>query len=312
MQRKTTDLDAPSQRKVAAARLSILSNALLVLLKLFVGFWSGSISVLSEAFHSASDLLASGIALMAVRIAEAPPDEEHPYGHGKAESLSGLAEALLIFVAAGYICYEAILKLATPSHSAHASVNIGIGVMAFSAIVNVLISRHLFKVAKETDSMALHADAEHLRTDVFTSAGVLVGLVLVRITDYAWLDPATALFVALLIFRTTYHLAIKALHLLLDARLPHTEEQAIREILKADGRVMDFHKLRTRKSGAQRYADVHVLIEDQTTLVEAHTIAEELEDKIRAALSAMHVSIHIEPYHAEMEHQRNEHGLKEQ
>ncbi|MCX6378264.1 MAG: cation diffusion facilitator family transporter [Armatimonadetes bacterium] len=308
MTQPSTDFDTPSQQKVFAARLSIMSNALLVLLKLLVGIWSGSISILSEAFHSASDLLASGIALMAVRIAEVPPDDEHPYGHGKAESLSGLAEALLIFVAAGYIFYEAIHKLLTPVHSVHTSVDIGIGVMAFSAILNTFLSRYLFRVAQQTDSVALSADAEHLRTDVYTSVGVLVGLMLVRLTDIAWFDPVTALFVAILILKTTYHLAHKALQLLLDVRLPDSEVQTIREILKSDERVMDFHQLRTRKSGAHRYADVHVLIEDQSTLIEAHDLTEELEDKIRAALSSMHINIHIEPYHAEVEHQRKAHG----
>ncbi len=299
------------QKKMFAARLSILSNALLVLLKLGVGFWSGSISILSEAFHSASDLLASGIALMAVRISEAPPDTEHPYGHGKAESLSGLAEALLIFVAASYIVFEAIQKLRHPSHSAHTSVDFGIVLMAFSAATNIGISRYLTRVAQETDSLALHADAEHLRTDVFTSLGVLVGLLLVRATNLNWFDPITALFVALLILRTTWQLAYKALHLLLDVRLPEAEEQCIRELLKADTRILGYHKLRTRKSGAQRYADVHILIEDQSTLLEAHSIAEELEDKIRQSLPAMHISTHIEPYHAEMKHQREAHGAEE-
>ncbi len=304
-----TNQNEGNRRKVVAARLSIISNAILVLLKLIVGIWSGSISVLSEAFHSASDLVASGIALIAVRISDTPPDERHPYGHGKAESLSGLAEALLIFVAAGYIIYEAIIKLLQPHHSPHASVTLGIVLMGGSGLTNFFLSRYLFRVAKETDSMALKADAAHIRTDVLTSVGVFIGLLVVRFTENNIFDPLTALGVALLILKTTWNLANDALHLLLDERLPDGEEAKIREILETEPYVLGYHKLRTRKSGTYRYADVHVQIDDNSTLVEAHDITEAIEDRIREALPAMQVSIHIEPYHAEMKHQQEVHGL---
>lgn len=305
-------LDERSKQKVFAARLSILSNAILVLLKLLVGFWSGSISVLSEAFHSASDLVASGIALIAVRISDAPPDERHPYGHGKAESLSGLAEALLIFVAAGYIVFEAGQKLFLPHHSPHGTVTVGIVLMGASGLTNFLLSRYLFRVAKETDSMALKADAQHLRTDVVTSIGVFVGLLAVRFTENNIFDPLTALGVALLILRTTWNLANDALHLLLDERLPEEEEKTIKRILETAPNVLGYHKLRTRKSGTYRYADVHVQIDDNFTLIEAHDIAEAVEDRIREALPSMQVSIHIEPYHEEMRHQQEVHGVPPQ
>lgn len=298
-----------NHKKIVAARLSIASNATLVLLKLLVGITSGSISILSEAFHSASDLLAAGIALVAVRIADVPPDDRHPYGHGKAESLSGLAEALLIFVAAGYIFYEAINKIRTPHHSPHPSINIGLVLMAFSALLNTVLSAYLFRVAEETESLALKADAEHLRTDVLTSIGVFVGLLLVRITENNIFDPLTALVVALFILKTTWNLAKDALNLLLDERLPEGEEAKIRQILEQDPLVLGYHKLRTRKAGAHRYADVHVQIDDNSTLIEAHDITEEIEDKIRAIFPSMSVSIHIEPYHIEMEHQRKVHGV---
>jgi cation diffusion facilitator family transporter len=296
-------------KKIVAARLSIASNATLVLLKLIVGITSGSISILSEGFHSASDLLAAGIALMAVRIADLPPDERHPYGHGKAESLSGLAEALLIFVAAGYIVYEAINKIRAPHHATHSSLNIGLLLMAFSAIINTVLSTHLFRIAEQTESLALKADAEHLRTDVITSIGVFVGLLLVRVTENNIFDPLTALVVALFILKTTWNLAKDALNLLLDERLPEGEEGKIRQILDQDSLVLGYHKLRTRKAGAHRYADVHVQIDDNSTLIEAHQITEEIEDKIRAVFPSMSVSIHIEPYHIEMKHQREVHGV---
>ena len=295
-------------RKTAAARLSIASNALLVLLKVAVGAWSGSVSILSEAVHSASDLLASSIAYFSVRVSDAPPDIEHPYGHGKIEGLSSFAEALLIILAAGGIIYESASKLLRPDGSKPVGLEIGLGLMAFSALLNTLLSRRLRSVAEATDSQALRADAAHLRTDVLTSLGVFVGLALSRATGKFWFDPLTAILVALLIFLAAYRLIRDALDLLLDARLPHEEETLIHDLLEADPRVMNFHKLRTRKSGSQRHADVHILLDDDCSFVEAHDISEDIEDRIRALLPHTFVNIHIEPYHAEMRHQREAHG----
>ena len=296
-------------RKAGAARLSIASNTLLVLMKLSVGFWSGSVSILSEAIHSASDLIASGIAYISVRVSDAPADYEHPYGHGKIEGVSSLAEAALIALAAIYIIIEAVQKLLHPDSVNFSGLKIGLLVMGFSALLNIFLSRLLRRVADETDSLALRADAEHLRTDVLTSLGVVIGLALTRTTGRAWFDPLTALLVAALIFHAAYRLFRDSMGLLLDARLPHEEEAAIQDILEADARVLGYHKLRTRKSGAQRHADVHVQIDDNCTLVEAHDIAEEIEDAIRSHLPAIYINIHIEPYHAEIEHQREKHGV---
>ncbi len=294
-----------TERKANAARIALLSNTVLMLLKLIVGFGTGSVSVLSEAVHSATDLLASGIAFFSVRVSDDPPDEDHPYGHGKIENMSGLAEALLIFAAAGFIVYEAVGKLAAPA-ARMGSVNAGLVVMGLSAGVNFFLSQHLKRVAQQTDSMALAADAAHLQTDILTSVGVLIGLALARLTARAWFDPLTALLMTLFILFTGYRLLRDTLPLLLDARLPAEEEVAIRETLDADARVLSYHKLRTRKSGSYRYVDVHVMADDDCTLVEAHDLAETLEDRIREALPAVYVTIHMEPFHAEMRHQQEE------
>ncbi len=295
-------------QKTAAARLSIASNALLVLLKVGVGVWSGSVSILSEAVHSASDLLASSIAYFSVRVSDAPPDVEHPYGHGKIEGLSSFAEALLIILAAGGIIYESAGKLLRPDGQHPVGLEIGLALMAFSALLNTLLSRRLKRVADATDSQALQADAAHLQTDVLTSLGVFVGLALSRATGFVWFDPLTAILVALLIFHAAYRLIRDALDLLLDARLPPHEEALIQDVLESDARIMSFHQLRTRKSGSQRHADVHVQIDDDCAFVEAHDISEEIEDRIRALLPHTFVNIHIEPYHAELRHQRERHG----
>lgn len=301
--------DLRQRRKRRAALLSIGSNSALVVVKFAVGILSGSVSVLSEAIHSITDLIASVIAFFSVRASDTPPDAEHPYGHGKIESISGLAEAVLILLAAFYIIYEAVSKLlARSSHPPH--LEAGMIVMGVSALTNLFLSRYLKKVGRETDSPALEADGEHLYTDVVTSAGVFVGLVLTRIWHFAWLDPVAGLAVALLILRTAWKLFRASMKPLLDARLPEAEEKRITNILEGDARVLGYHKLRTRKSGSQRHADVHVMIDDDCTLVQAHDLTEELEDSIRSALPDININIHIEPYHHEMRHQREAHGLR--
>jgi cation diffusion facilitator family transporter len=296
-------------RKTAAAGLSVLSNTLLVGLKFGVGFWTGSVGVLAEAVHSLADLMAAGIAFISVRVSDAPPDADHPYGHGKVEGISGLAEAALIAVGAIFIVVESLQKLISSHRGATIDVGPGLIVMALSAVVNTVLSAHLIRTARATDSLALEADARHLRSDVFSSLGVFVGLLLVRLTGRGLFDPLTGLVVSLLIVRTAWKLMQEALHPLMDARLPNEEEAAIRGVLDEDPRVLGYHKLRTRKSGSQRHADVHVQVNDHCTLVEAHDLTEELEDRIREALPAIYINIHTEPYEAEMRHQREAHGV---
>jgi cation diffusion facilitator family transporter len=170
-------MDPTQRRKTRVAWLSVASNTALVAAKVVVGLAIGSVSVLSEAIHSGMDLLAAAIALFAVRRSGVPADSDHQFGHGKAESISCLAEALLIFGAAGWIVYEAVDKLIHPRQIELAS--LGVAVMLLSSLVNWFVSASLFRVGRETDSQALLADAWHLRTDVYTSAGVMVGLSLV-------------------------------------------------------------------------------------------------------------------------------------
>lgn len=300
----------PNTAKKRAAVVSIIVTSSLVCAKLIVGLISGSVSVLSEAIHSTTDLAAACIAFFSVRASDTPPDAEHPYGHGKIESISGLAEALLIFVAAAYIIYQAVSKLRQPT-LLPVRVDVAVIVMGISAIATYFLSRFLSKAAKDTDSLALKADAQHTLTDVFTSVGVFAGLLLTHLTHLAWLDPVVGFIVALWIMGTAYRLALTTFQPLIDARLPPEEESKIREVLLNEKRVLGFHKLRTRKSGSQRHADVHVQINDNCSLVDAHNYTEELEDKIRGVLPAVLINIHIEPYYAEMQHQQEAHGLAE-
>jgi cation diffusion facilitator family transporter len=286
--------------KVVAARLSVVSNTLLTLLKLAVGLWTGSVAILSEAVHSATDLVAALIALFAVRASDVPPDDQHPYGHGKLESLSGAVESLLIFAAGGYIVFEAAHVLV--AGSAPRDLGWGIAVMAFSAAVNTVVARRLFVVARREDSLALLADAHHLSIDVWTSLGVVAGLALVHVTGLPFFDPLVALVIAAFIFRMAWHLTREAVAPLVDSVLPDDEVRAVEDVMRGDDRVLGFHKLRTRKSGSQRHVDVHIQVDDDLSLREAHALTEDLEDRVRAALPNAHVMIHTEPYEEERQH----------
>jgi cation diffusion facilitator family transporter len=280
-------------KKAGAARLSVFSNTFLVLFKLLVGLVTGSVSVLSEAVHSAVDLVAAGIAYFSVRASEVPADERHPYGHGKIENVSGVAEGLLIFGAAGLILYQAFQKFREPHPIDYHA--LAIAVMAISVGMNWLVSGYLFRVARETESVALEADAHHLRVDVLTSLGVAVGLVVGALTGWTVLDPLIAVGVALFIMRIAWTLTSEAGAPLLDHRLPHEEIQRIQDILEADGRVLGYHKVRARRSGAARHVDLHLQLDPSLTLQDAHQVAEEVEDQIREAFPMVHVITHVEP-----------------
>lgn len=285
--------------KSNAARLSVVSNAGLVVLKLAVGLEIHSVAVLSEAIHSGIDLLAALIAWYAVRMSDVPPDEDHPYGHGKVESISGTVEALLIFLAGGWIIYEAVGSLLSGRETKE--VGWGVAVMALSAVVNFFISRHLFRVAREHDSVALEADAHHLRVDVVTSLGVFAGLGLVALTQWHAFDPLVAIGVGLLIVYTAYRITRDAFRPLLDATLPPDEVRAVEEALCADPRVRGYHHLRTRKAGSVRFVDFHLLLDDELTLAESHRISHEVKDRVLQALPGAVVEIHVEPYEEELQ-----------
>ncbi|HJZ40465.1 MAG TPA: cation diffusion facilitator family transporter [Bacteroidales bacterium] len=277
--------------KVNTARLSILSNCGLIILKVLAGLFSGSVSIISEAIHSGMDLLASVIAFFSVKMSDIPPDKEHPYGHGKFENVSGVVEAVLIFVAAGWIIFEAIHKIISPAEVTN--LEIGVAVMAVSAVVNFLVSRKLYKVAKKTDSIALEADALHLKTDIYTSAGVAAGLLLIWLTGWHFLDPFVAILVALLIIKESYNLLRRAYSPLLDASLSQDETLLISEVMLKRG--LSYHNLRTRKSGQYRFADLHLEMKENMTLKEVHDICDEIENEIKNRIRHIEIQIHVEP-----------------
>ena len=288
-------------QKTAIAALSVASNGTLVILKLVSGFLSGSVSILSEAAHSAVDLIASFIALFAVRASAKRPDAEHPFGHGKIEDISALAEALLILAAAGWIIYESIQKLLHPQ-----SLEVltwGIVVMFFSTVANFVLSYLLFIVGKKTDSPALMADGWHHRTDVYTSAGVFLGLTLIwggnklwPQINFFWIDPLAAMLVALLILRTAINLSRDAVKDLIDTSPPVEEQEWLSDYLESwYPTVRSIHRVRTRKSGADRFIDLHVVVDPAMSVTDSHEITEKIETDIKGKFSEADVTVHIEP-----------------
>ena len=282
-------------KKVRVAALSIASNTTLIILKIIAGILSGSISIISEAIHSGMDLVAAIIAFLSVRMSSKPADKKHPYGHGKIENVSGVVEGLLIFVAAFLIISEAIKKLMYPPTEI-SDTYVAVAVMLFSGVANTFVSRKLYKTAKEEDSIALEADALHLKTDVFTSLGVGVGLLLIKITGATILDPIVAILVALLIIKEAWILCKSAFGPLLDTKLSDDYEARIRDTMeKYSDKILDYHQLRTRKSGNIKYIDFHLTVSEELTVKESHKLSDEIERELEAALKNTSINIHFEP-----------------
>jgi cation diffusion facilitator family transporter len=294
------DLSALNREKILWARLSIVSNTFLMVLKIIVGFLTFSISIISEALHSGMDLIASCMAAYSVQKAAKPADETHRFGHGKYENISGLFEALLIGVVAIIIIYEAGLKFF--EGPVLMLIDLGIAVMLVSVIVNILVSRKLYSVARKTDSIALEADAAHLATDVWTSLGVLVGFLVIRagmafgIADIIYLDPIIAIAVALLIMWVAYKLSRRSFRELTDVSLPKEEEEKIKAIIEEHySQFVEFHEMRSRKSGSEIHIDLHLVVSKHAKVHVAHDLCEHLEKDIKKDFPRAHMLIHIEP-----------------
>ena len=284
--------------KQNTARLSVLSNTFLVLLKFVVGFAIGSVSIISEAIHSSMDLIAAVIAFFSVRKSAEPPDAAHSFGHGKFEDLSGLIEALLILVAAILIIYEAAEELLSHS-SAELQPEMlifGIAVMGISALANWYVSHRLFVVAKESESIALESDAWHLRTDVYTSLGVFFGLVLITLTGNPIFDPLVALSVAVVIMKAAYDLTKRSLADLIDHSIPETDEKRIKEIICEHSSIYaGFHDLKTRRSGPEIFIEFHLVVPGDISVAQSHDLTDHLESDLNTEYPRATITIHVEP-----------------
>jgi len=279
-------------KKVSIAALSVISNSTLIFLKLVAGLVSGSVSIISEAIHSSMDLIASLIAFFAVRISDNPPDSKHPYGHGKVENISGVVEALLIFVAAVWIIYEAVKRITSGSPELE-MIWLGLLIMVISGIINTYVSWRLYHTAKATGSIALEADALHLKTDVYTSFGVAAGLGLILITHIKWIDSVAAISISFIILWESYQLLKKAFNPLLDESWPEKDVDTLKKTL--DNMGVSYHDLRTRASGNYLFVDLHVEIPGNESVENSHNYCDMIEEKLNMQFKNLNITIHVEP-----------------
>lgn len=282
--------------KKLVAGLSITSNAIIIILKLIAGSISGSISIISEAIHSMSDFLASVLTFFAVMKSSEPADKTHPFGHGKYEDMSGFIEGGLIIFAGMFIIWEACKKLFF-HQTIEVDTSLGIAVMLFAVVANIIVSTYLFKVAKKSDSVSLHADGEHLRTDVYSSLGVLLGLVLIKLTGVAILDPIIAILVAIFVLKAGFEISKETLNNLLDGTLPIEDIDTIKEIIKTynNSCLRGFKNLKARRSGPLKDIEITMLFPKDMTISECHKICDEIESLLKQRLGNCDILIHAEP-----------------
>jgi cation diffusion facilitator family transporter len=276
------------------ALLSVSAAIVTLLLKFGAYFLTGSVGLLSDAIESFVNLAAALIAFTAITIAGRPPDSNHTYGHDKAEYFSSGAEGTLILLAAGTIIYSAVHRLVNPTPLE----NLGIGgaIALLASAINFGVSRIMLRVARQEDSIALEADAHHLMTDVWTSVGVVAGILLVGITGWQILDPLIAIVVAINIIWMGVQLLRRSTAGLMDVTLPSEEVGVIQSAInRVAGAETPYHALRTRKSGSRRFIDFHLLLPGQTTVQESHDLISEIEAAIEQDLPHTYVTIHVEP-----------------
>jgi cation diffusion facilitator family transporter len=278
-----------------ASRLSVVVVVGLIILKVVVGLITGSLGVLAQAVDSFLDLFAVIVTFLALRIAARPADAEHPFGHGKAENVAAIIQAVLIFLAGGTIIYTAVRR--AEGHAPLELTAAGIAVMAVSIVASILLSRHLKKVARREESLALAANADNIAADVYSAAAVLIGLVIVQATGWNIVDDILGGLVGLFILKVGFDVLRGSFGGLVDVKLPEAEEEAIKAAITehAGVEVVGFHKLRTRKAGSHRYIDVHLVMPRRVDLRTAHEMCDHLEIDIRQRLVRTDVTIHVEP-----------------
>jgi len=279
--------------KKSAAIIAVLGGILIFLLKLGSYYMSGSVALLSDALESIVNIVASGLMLYSVRISEMPPDEEHEYGHEKIENITCLIEGMFIFTAALFIIHSALEKISQPPVLNQIEGAIAVNLLATG--MNAGLSWMLIRTADAKASIALEGDAKHLLSDVVTSVGVAIGLFIAQTTGWYLADPVIAIIVALLIIRMGVNLIIKAGRSLMDERSPESEEK-IMEILESHNYMfVNFHDVKTRKSGSRVFAELHLSVDGALSVQEAHDLTDHLEEDLKEELPELEITIHIEP-----------------
>lgn len=276
------------------AWLSVLAAVVTITLKAGAFLLTGSVGLLSDALESVVNLVTAVVALVALSVAAREPDEERAYGYQKAEYFSSGTEGGLILVAAGGIVVAAVNRLLQPAEIE--AVGWGLAVSALASVINLGVALRLRQAGRVYQSITLDADARHLMTDVWTSAGVIVGVGAVALTGWQWLDSVIALAVGVNIVRSGVDLVKRSVLGLLDTAIPVHERSALQALLASYGdRGIQWHALRTRQAGARRFVELHVLVPGEWTVKRGHDLLEELEHDIRAALGRVTISTHLEP-----------------
>ena len=284
----------PENPKVRAASFSICGALSLALIKLVIAISSGSMAVMASAVDSLLDILMSGVNFMAIRHAEQPADQCHPFGHGKFETIATLFQAFVICGSGAWIIYESTTRLT--NGEALTNLDQGIGVLAFSAVVSWFIACYLRKIAVQTDSTALEADSLHFRMDIYSNLGLMIGLLMIRWFDIYWLDPALSILVASYILHEALGLVKRGLNDVLDRQLPDDIQDKVHELITTqEGPLAGYHGLRTRRAGSLKMMDFHLEVCKEMTVEEAHNLADSLEKRIEKSIPGADVTIHIEP-----------------
>jgi cation diffusion facilitator family transporter len=276
------------------AWLSIAAAIATIGLKSLAYLLTGSVGLLSDALESLVNLAAATMALSMLIVAARPADEEHPYGHSKAEYFASGVEGILILVAAVSIIVAAVARILRPRPLEQAG--IGLAISAVASLINLSVARILLHVGKKSNSITLEADAHHLMTDVWTSAAVIAGVGAVAVTDWELLDPLVALAVAANIVRTGVQLMQRSVAGLMDTALPPEEREKLLQVFeKYQEQGIRFHALRTRQAAGRRFVSVHILVPGKWTTHKSHHVAEDVENDIRGTLAGTTVFTHLEP-----------------
>ncbi|MGP8078916.1 MAG: cation diffusion facilitator family transporter [Dehalococcoidales bacterium] len=276
-----------------ATILAMSIVVILVILKVIVSIITRSISISAQAMDSFIDLFSIGFTTVAVRMSVAPADDEHPFGHGKIEGISALIQAFLVLVAGAFIIYSSIQRII---HRTVIAPDAGIVVMVISVIASLLLSAHLHRVAKATDSAAIEASARNIKADFYSAAGVLLGLVAVYFTKLQILDPIIALIMVVFVLKASYDIVLRAFRELIDYSLPEEEQKILNNCIQEHfTQLVDFHAVRSRRAGSERFVDLHLVMPRYVSVEDAHKMCDHLEQDIKAKLPNTNVVIHVEP-----------------
>ncbi len=265
----------------------------LIILKVVVSIISRSISIFAQAADSLLDIFSIVITFIALNMSVVPADEEHPFGHGKWEGLAAMIQAILVLGAGGFIIYSAIQRLL---HSIAIEPDEGMGVMLISIVTSFFLSRHLRRVAKATGSTAIDASARNISADVYSAAGVLLGLLMVRLTGIVLFDPIIALIMAVFVLKAGYEVIKRAVHELIDHALPKEEQEILNNCLQLhNAQLVSYHAVRSRRAGNQSFIDLHMVMPRNFTVENAHDMCDHLEQEIEEKIKGANVIIHSEP-----------------